>query len=201
MPSSATPSDSEVNWSPPTGSGTPQSGDHATALDGFQRPRPITRPLRRLEVAVVAAALAAWQAHIARGARDATAEQVRVAREALDLQRSDRDRRDATQFTLQIEPATTDYSAHVEVQMISGPPRVSVSITFVNGWARRIGPDKIERSETQGGTVQPRQMVKGAASSYGHNAPQDASAIWTTAIIRSKDIDSDRIWEWVERKD
>lgn len=151
-------------------------------------------------VSLGAAGIAIWQASVARAAKDATVDQAATARAALELQRADRDLRDAPDFSLEIVPATENYTAHVEVKMLAGPHGITASVTYVNGWARRA-PDRIERRETQGGTVQPRQMVKGTTVHYTHNAPLDAAAIWTMAIITSHDVDCDRKWEWVRRRD
>lgn len=86
--------------------------------------------------------------------------------------------------------------------MASGPLAISVGVTYVNGWARRITPDKIERQKIQGDTTHRLQMIKNSAAAFRHEAPVDAFAIWSLVVIKSTEVaGSDRAWEHVERVD
>jgi hypothetical protein len=79
---------------------------------------------------------------------------------------------------------------------------ISVGITYVNGWARPITPDKIERQETQGDTTHRLQMIKNSIATFRHDAPVDAFAIWSLVFIKSAEVaGSDRTWKHVERVD
>lgn len=153
-------------------------------------------------VSLIAAGFAFWQARIARGARDVAIDQAGTARQALELQRAQQHQADAPTFALAIQPPAGKHACWVKVTMISGPPGISVAITYVNGWARRIAPGKIERQEIQGNNTHRRQLIKNGSAVFSHEAPADAVAIWSMVIINSTEVaGSDRTWEHVERVD
>ncbi len=84
-------------------------------------------------IAVIAAVLAAWQAHIARGARDATADQARIAGEALALQREQQHKADEPKYDLTIDVQTAHRPAALRIRMLEGPEvnvRVEWEIAF-----------------------------------------------------------------------
>jgi hypothetical protein len=153
-------------------------------------------------VAIVAAELAFWQARIAIAARKATVEQATVAREALELQRVQQHQADAPTFALSIEPPQRDQPCWVKITMTDGPLGVSVGISYVNGWIRRISPTEAQRQETPGNTTVRRNMIKNSSAVFEHDAPVDAFAIWSSVIIKSAEVGrEDRTWEHVERVD
>ena len=153
-------------------------------------------------VAVLAAVVAAWQAVLAKGARDATREQATIAREALELVRAQQHQADAPTSALAIEPPGADQQCWVKVTMTGGPPGVRVGISYVNGWISRVGDDEFRKTKIPGGTTHRRNMIKNATAAFRHEASADAVAIWSMVIINSTDFDSDeRRWEHVERVD
>lgn len=81
-------------------------------------------------IALAAAGVAVWQAHIARGARDATEERAKIAREALEDQRAERHEQASPAFDVTIEPQTQARPAGVRVRMHSGPGEVKVEIKW-----------------------------------------------------------------------
>lgn len=153
-------------------------------------------------VAIIAAALAFWQARIAIGARNATVEQATIAREALELQRAQQHQADAPTFALSIEPPQRDQPCWVKVTMTGGPPGISVGISYVNGWIRQTSLTEAQRRETQGDTTVRRNMIKNSSAVFEHDAPVDAFAIWSSVIIKSAEVGrEDFTWEHVERVD
>lgn len=151
-------------------------------------------------VSLAAAGFAYWQACIARGARDATIDQAKTAREALELQRAERHQADAPTFALAIEPPNNDQGGWVKVTMISGPHAVDVEISYVNGWVRLTNIDDIEGPWEATGDTNPQQLIKGTTMKFRHEAPADATAIWSKVIICSTEISGERrTWPYVER--
>jgi len=153
-------------------------------------------------VALLAAGFAFWQACIARGARDATIEQATIARDALELQRTEQHQRDAPDFTLTVAPAVADYSSHIELRMISGPPEIMAEIRYKNGWAERNAAGKVERRGSTGQVTTRKRMVRNFSTNYSHAATPNAAAIWSEVTIVSTEIGGDeRTWRHVQRID
>lgn len=151
-------------------------------------------------VSLVAAGLAFWQAQIARGARAATEDQAKIAKDALDLQRAQQDQADAPTFALEIEPAVGEYACSVKVTMTGGPQSVMAVMTYENGWGRHRPDGEYERHRTAGGTMDRRPLVKNASTRYSHMAPAEATTIWSTVTIATSEVGGEgREWQHVER--
>lgn len=159
-------------------------------------------------VALIAAGFAFWQARIARGARDATIEQARVAREGLELQRAERRAADADRyeraapiFEAGIDPQTQIRPAGARIRMLGGPLRIQVTITWQTRYTW-LDPGEAHTSERiaeiEASGVYNASLCNGATLVVHTDERHDATLIRALAEfkIKSEEVGGERrIWE------
>lgn len=146
-------------------------------------------------VAVVAAGLAAWQAHIARGARDATADQARVARETLELQREQQYKADAPKYDLTIDVQTEHRPAALRIRMLEGR-EVNVRVDWQIAFTWQDPPETGGLIEVEQSGIYVATLVQNATLAlYSEERPGRLIRALGKATIVSTEVDDDRR-EW-----